>query len=88
MHDQFNRLNHRKQQVKKREKPTQIPLIMIYNQTLTNIRKILSENLSWLEINNSRLKHVFKEKPIIAYRRNKNSRDMIGGTTIKNNKVV
>ena len=88
MHDQFNRLNHRKQQAKKKEKSTQIPLIMTYNQTLPNFRKILSENLSWLEINNSRLKHVFKEQPIIAYRRNKTSRHMIRGTNIKNDKVV
>ena len=29
--DQFNSLNHRKQQTKKKEKSTQISLVMIYN---------------------------------------------------------
>ena len=57
------------------------------NQTLPNFRKILSDNWSLLKIN-SRLKHVFNEQPVIAYRRNKNLRDVIGDTTIKNNKVV
>ena len=34
------------------------------------------------------LEHVFKEQLIIAYRRNKNLRDMMGRTTLKNNKAV
>ena len=68
------------------EKSTQIPLVMTYNQTLPNFRKILSNNWSLLKIN-KRLKHVFKEQRIIAYRQEKLG-DAIGGTTIKNNKVV
>ena len=35
---------------------------MTHNQTLPNLRKILSDNWSLLK------KHVFKEQPIIAYR--------------------
>ena len=58
-----------------------------HNQILPKFRKILSDNWSLIKVNN-RLKHVFKEQPIIAYRRNKNLRDMIGGTTIKSNRAV
>ena len=47
---------------------------MTYNQSLLKINK--------------RLEHEFKEQPTIAYRRNKNLRNMIGGTTIENIKVV
>ena len=60
---------------------------MTYNQTLSNFRKILSDNWNLLKLYN-RLKHVFKEQPITAYRRNENLRDVIGDTTIENNKVV
>ena len=60
---------------------------MTYNQTLPNFREILSDNWRLLNINN-KLKHVFKEQPIIVYRRNKNLRDVIGDTTIDNNKVI
>ena len=60
---------------------------MTYNQTLPNFRNILSNIWSLLKISN-RLKHVFQEQPITAYRRNKNLRNMMGDTTIENNKVV
>ena len=60
---------------------------MTYNQTLPNFIKILSDNWSLLKINN-RLKDVFKEQPIITHRRNKNLRDVIGDTTVKNNILV
>ena len=60
---------------------------MAYNQTLPNFIKILSDNWSLLKIN-IRLKNVFKEQPIITHRRNKNLRDVIGDTTVKNNKLV
>ena len=79
--------SNRKQQTKKEEKSNRIPLVMTYNQTLPTFRKVLSDSCSLLKINN-KPKHAFKEQPIIAYRRNKNFRDMIGDTTIGNNKVV
>ena len=43
-------------------------------------------NWHLLKINNEIYK-VFTEKPIIAYRRNKNIQDLIGSNTIENNKV-
>ena len=72
--DQSNHLDHAEQQTKRKEKSTQIPLTMTCNQSLLK--------------NNKGLEHVFKEQPTIAYRRNKNLRNMIGGTTIENIKVV
>ena len=87
MDDLFNRLNHQKQQTKKKEKSNRITLTMAYNHTLPSFRKVLGDNWSFPKINN-RLKHVFKEQPIIAYRRYKNLGNMIGYTTIKNNKLV
>ena len=60
---------------------------MKYNQTLPNFRKVLRNNWSLLNIN-IRLKHIFKKHSIIAYRRNKNLRYMIGDTNIENNKVA
>ena len=62
-------------------------MVMTNNQTLPHFSNILSDNRSLLKINN-RLKHFFKEQPTIAYHQNKNSRDIIGDTTIKNNNVV
>ena len=83
--NQFNRLNHQKQQTKK--KSIQIPLVITYNHTLPNFRKILSDNWSLLIINN-RLKNIFKEQLIIAYLQNKHLRDMIEDTTTEKTKVV
>ena len=67
MDDQFNHLNHQKQETKKKEKSTQIPLVMTHNQTLPNFRKIVRDKCSLLKTNN-KLKNVMKEQPIIAYR--------------------
>ena len=64
INDQFNGHHHQKQKTKKKEKSTQISWVMTFNQTLPNFRKVLSENWSLLKINN-RLKHAFKEQPII-----------------------
>ena len=54
-----------KKQTEKKEKSTQIPLVMKYNQTLENYRKSISNNWSLLKINN-RLKYLFREKHVTA----------------------
>lgn len=56
-----------KKQTEKKEKSTQIPLVMTHNQTLPNFRKIVRDKCSLLKTNN-KLKNVMKEQPIIAYR--------------------
>ena len=53
---------------------------MTYKQTLSNFRKILSNDWNLLGIKNG-LKHIFN-------RQNKNLTVKIGGTNIENNKVV
>ena len=47
---------------------------MVYNQTLSEFRKLLRDNSSLLKIN-STLNHVFKEEPVVAYRSNKKLKD-------------
>ena len=63
-----------------------IQLITTYNRTLPNLHNAIEKHWHLLKINNE-ISKVFTEKPIIAYRRNKNIRDLIGSNTIENNKV-
>ena len=67
-------------------KRNKIQLITTYNRTLPNLHKAIEKHWHLLKINNE-ISKVFTEKPIIAYRRNKNIRDLIGSNTIENNKV-
>ena len=61
-------------------------MITTYNKTLSNIRQAIKNRWSLLHINDE-IKTSFTEEPFIAYRRKSNLRDIIGQTTIKNNKV-
>ena len=72
---------------KERKQSNRLPLITTYNRTLPNLKHIVKNNWDILTIDRE-LRETFKEPPIIAYRRNKNLRDMIGGNTIINNKKV
>jgi len=63
-----------------------IPLILTYNKQLPNFKSVIDKNWSLLQID-EKTSAAFKEKPIIAYRRNKNLRNLIGQTTIKHSKV-
>lgn len=63
------------------------PLILTYNRKLPNLRSVLEETWSHLQINPTE-RQKFTEKPIICYRRNKNLRDLIGQTRIEKNRVV
>ena len=63
-----------------------IPYVLTYNQTLPNAKEAINKNWNILQIN-TKLKDTFKEKPIIAYRRNKNLGDILGQKTLKNGKV-
>ena len=60
--------------------------MVTYNRTLPNIRSTLNKHWDTLSINKG-IAGKFKEKPIVAFRRNKNLRDISGSTTIENNKV-
>ena len=71
----------------KNKNKNQLLFITTYNKTLPRIQSAIEKQWNLLQINEE-LANVFQEKPKIAYRRNKNLRDMIGQTTIKNNKIV
>lgn len=83
-----SRLN-RDQLLKYKDKPkttNQIPFITTYHKNLPKIRSIIDKTWNLLHINDN-IKKIFDEKPFVAYRRNRNLRDLIGQTTIVNNRV-
>ena len=66
-----------------------IPLTLVttYNKTLPNLRNILATNWEVLSINEE-IGKKFNNKPLIAYRRNPNLRELLGGNRIENGRVV
>ena len=73
----------KKQETKNTNK---IPLLLTYNRTLPNMKAIVEQYWNILQINTD-LQPVFQTKPMIAYKRNKNLKEIIGGNTIVNSKV-
>ena len=69
-----------------KERTIRIPLVTTFNSTLPQIGKILRERWDILNIK-PKLRALFPEPPIIAFRRCKNLREIIGSNTITNNKV-
>lgn len=72
---------------KPKEPSTRIPFVLTYYPSLPNAKAAVNKHWNILQIN-ERMQGIFQEKPIMAYRRNKNLRDILGQTTIHNNKVV
>ena len=68
-----------------KEPSNRIPLIMKYNRTLPPIRTIINNHWEILKIDKN-IKETFTETPVIAFRRNKNLKDLIEGNTIENNR--
>ena len=64
-----------------------LPFITTFNKTLPNIREKIDSNWKTLNIN-QKISKAFQGKPLVAFRRNRNLQDLIGGNTILNNKVV
>ena len=62
-------------------------LCVTYNKTLPNIKTILEKHWHILNVN-PELKEVFENKPLLAFRKNKNLRQLIGGNTIEKNKKL
>lgn len=62
-------------------------LIVIMYRTLSSMSKRIKNKWGILQIN-FKLQKVFKEKPIIAFKRNKNIQEIIGGDDIVNGKVL
>ena len=66
--------------------PKPIQLILTYNQFLPNLTAAIHKNWNILWTNKN-LWDLFPEHPITAFKRNKNLKDIIGGTCIENGKV-
>ena len=66
--------------------PKRILLILTYNQFLPNLAAVVRKSWNILQTNKS-LRELFQEQPITAFKRNKNLKEIIGGTLIENGKV-
>ena len=64
-----------------------MPLTVTYNMTLPDLKTRIDKNWHILQIL-PKLKVVFTEPPILAFKRNKNLKDIIGGNKIFDNKNV
>ena len=53
-----------------------LPLTVTYNRTLPDLKTIIDKNWHILQIE-PKLKEIFAEPPILAFKRNKNLRDII-----------
>ena len=64
-----------------------LPLTVTYNRTLPDLKTIIDKNWPILQIE-PKLKEIFAEPPILAFKRNKNLKDIIGGNKVFDNKKV
>ena len=64
-----------------------IKCITKYNKGLPNIRNVFESNWHKLQAN-EKLAETFEDKPILAFRRNRNLRDISGGMRLENNKKL
>ena len=63
------------------------PLVITYDKRLPKIQEVLEETWPILHINPTESQK-FVEKPLVCFKRNKNLRDILGQTRIKNGKVA
>ena len=66
--------------------PKRILLTLTYNRFLPNLSAVVHKYWNILQTNKS-LRELFQEQPIIAFTRNKNLKEIIGGTRIETGKV-
>ena len=71
----------------KKEKIKRIPLVVTYNRTLPPLGAIINKHWNIIQIC-PKMKEKFSDGPVLAYRRCKNLRDIIGRNKFSNNKVV
>ena len=64
-----------------------LPLTVTYNSTLPYLKTIIDKNWHILQIE-PKLKEIFAEPPILAFKRNKNLRDIIGVNKVFDNKKI
>lgn len=85
--NQINRKELLQTNNKHSEKTNMIPLVLTYNRTLPNISNVVKKNWNILQIN-PHFHHVFGVTPTLAFKRNKNIQELIGGNLIRNGKLV
>ena len=61
-----------------------LPLTVTYNRTLADLKTIIDKNWHTLQIE-PKLKKISAEPPILAFKRNKNLKDIIGGNKVLDN---
>ena len=66
----------------KTETGNHLTLLVTYNNTLPYIKIILEKHWHILNVN-PELKKLFENKSLLAFRKNKNLRQLIGGNTIE-----
>ena len=67
--------------------PEQWLLVLKFNRTIPNIREVIDEHWHLLQIN-PKEKNAFQGIPIIAYKRIRNLKEIIGSNKVFNNKVI
>ena len=65
------------------KKPDRVPFITTYNPALPNIHKVLRQKQPILH-STERLHDIFKEAPVVAYRRSPNLRDLLVHAKLQN----
>ena len=68
----------------KTETGNYLTLCVTYNKILPNIKSILEKHWHILNVN-PELKKVFESKPLLAFRKYKNLKQLIGGNTVEKN---
>ena len=63
-----------------------MPLILTYNRFLPNLTAVTRKIWNTLQTKKD-IRELFQEHPIIAFKRNKNLNEIIGGACIENGKV-
>ena len=66
--------------------PKRIPLILTYYRFLPSLTAVVCKNWNILQTNKT-LRELFQKHPITAFKRNKNLKEIIGSTHIKNDKA-
>ena len=60
---------------------------MKFKRTLPNIKETIDKHWHLLQINPT-LRNTFQERPIIAHKKNRNLKEIIGGNKILKNKLI
>ena len=72
---------------KTKKEDRRIPFTVTYNKSLPNIRQTIDKHWHML-LTNPMLAQTFQKKPTLAFRRNRNLKDLIGETHLSRNKKI